>query len=39
MKMDAYLTSTSGLLCLSTTCDGKFRIHTEAFKVALTVSK
>lgn len=35
----AYFTSTSGLLCLSTTWEGKLRTHTAAFNVALTVSK
>ena len=39
MEMTTYLTSTSGLLCLSTTCDGKLRIDTAAFKVCFTASK
>ena len=31
--------STSGLLCRSTSCDGKFRRHSEAVSVLLTQSK
>ncbi len=41
-KMDvvnSYFNSTSGLLCLSTIWEGKFRMQTAAFKVAFTVSK
>jgi len=33
------LVSTSGLLCLSTSCDGKFLKHKDAFNVCLIQSK
>lgn len=39
MNTDTHLTSTSGLLCLSTTCDEKFSTHMEACKVFLTASR
>ena len=37
--LHTYLTSTSGLLCLSTTCDEKLSKHIAAVKVCLTAVK
>ena len=39
LNKGTYPASTSGLLCLSTTCEAKFSKHIAAVKVALTAFK